>query len=255
VAPRPLSLWLDERLELADQPFDLEESVALLATGRLRAPGVCHLRLQTGAGAHGRAVTLVNRLAASGPDDRAASTQRDGSGMVGPVRRQTSLDFVSRVACALRWIGLWCIYNVMELDTRLRTVARDCLARKTRSVARAITTVYQEALQPHGLMVSQFNILVAIAVHREATPGDLVDALHLEKSTVSRNVRRLEEQGWIRTEGEGRRVHYSVTRSGRSLLAAALPDWQKAQRRARDLMGPEGARALGTIWARIASTS
>jgi len=143
----------------------------------------------------------------------------------------------------------------MKLDGQLRGVARDCLARKTRALSRAITGLYQEALHPHGLLVSQFNVLVAIAVLGEASPGDLVDGLHLEKSTVSRNARRLGEQGWVAARGRGRGVLYSVTDAGRELLAAAVPDWRRAQRRARRLVGGAGAQALDTLCARVLRAS
>ena len=60
-------------------------------------------------------------------------------------------------------------------------VARECIAVRVRLINRVITALYDEALRPHGLRVSQANILVAVA-HLALDPGrqllsDLVSQL------------------------------------------------------------------------------
>ena len=156
-----------------------------------------------------------------------------------------------------------CIYIYMTrsedaaLDRQLRGVAQTCFARKTRALGRAVSGVYREALQSHGLKVSQLNLLVAVGVIEDATPAKLGSALNLEKSTLSRNLDRLVAQGWVTKEKRGARgsiargLHYVLTRDGRALLRRVLPDWRVAQRRVRKLLGPAGEAALDTLFERL----
>ena len=139
----------------------------------------------------------------------------------------------------------------MMKSRRLDTIASTCLARQSRVLSRALNGIYQEALRPHGLLPTQFTVLVAIASGSKATPDDLVRGLHLEKSTVSRNVGRLRRQGWITVEDDRPGIVYRITPEGDELLEAAYSDWKRAQRRASALLGGEGLRALEFLSSRV----
>jgi len=93
------------------------------------------------------------------------------------------------------------------------------------------------------------NLLVAIGALGAAGPAKLCRALDLEKSTVSRNVERMVQNGWIDAlPGEdGRAIHYRLTRKGKGLLKRALPDWRSAQARASKLLGRAGVQALDDL--------
>jgi DNA-binding MarR family transcriptional regulator len=68
----------------------------------------------------------------------------------------------------------------------------------------------------------------------------------MDRSTVSRNVKRMCGQGWLETiQAPDARRHFIVaTEAGREILQRALPDWREAQRRARALLGEEGFDAI-----------
>lgn len=59
----------------------------------------------------------------------------------------------------------------------------------------------------------------------------LSDALSMDRTTLTRNLRPLERRGLVRVaEGEDRRVRMvTLTTQGRAALADALPLWNKAQ--------------------------
>lgn len=127
----------------------------------------------------------------------------------------------------------------------------DCLCSPVRQVHRALTSIYDEALRPVGLTVSQLNLLVAIdRMDEGATPTRLAKALLLEKSTVTRDLVRLEENRWVvRRAGEdARQVCLSLSASGERLLEKAVVPWRKAQALAREMLGPHAAagRAIAT---------
>ncbi len=114
---------------------------------------------------------------------------------------------------------------------------------------RRVTRIYDEALRSHGIGVAQVNLLVAIESMGRAPTSSLVEALGLEKSTLSRNLKRLSERGWIRVwlAAEGRGQLVELSDAGRSLLEAILPDWERAQAEAAALLGAELAPVLTNV--------
>lgn len=127
--------------------------------------------------------------------------------------------------------------------------ASECIAVRVRLLNRVLTRLYDEALRPLGLRVSQMSVLVAVARQGQARPGDVCGVLSMDKSTLSRDVVRLKARGWLESvPGRDARSHaLRVTDAGRALLARAVPAWQKAQRQAADLLGPDAVAALGRV--------
>ena len=125
-------------------------------------------------------------------------------------------------------------------------IAGECLAVRVRTLNRAVTALYDEALRPHGLRVGQLNLLVAVARMGTARPGDLCRALCMDKSTLSRDVEVMRRNGWLEvdtTAGRSRPVR--ITPVGQALLERVVPAWRQAQEKAGVLMGGEAAAALG----------
>jgi DNA-binding MarR family transcriptional regulator len=128
----------------------------------------------------------------------------------------------------------------------IETVARECIANKVRLLNRAVTAIYDEALRPHGLKISQMSVLVAVSKMGRATPGAVGRILHMEKSTLSRNVDRMRARGWLEAaaaEG-GRGTELCVTARGRRLLRQVQPAWSRAQQRAAEVLGDQGVRGI-----------
>ena len=125
-------------------------------------------------------------------------------------------------------------------------VVRDCIATRLRMADRVITKVYDDALRPHGLKVTQMAMLV-VAEDRGLIRQSQVGAeLQLDDSTLSRNLERMRANGWLEeVPGEDSRVHsYRLTGAGRALLERAIPAWRGAQKQAKRLLGDAGVRAL-----------
>lgn len=127
-------------------------------------------------------------------------------------------------------------------------IAGECLAVRLRRLNREVTALYDEALRPLGLKTSQLNMLVMIsAAGGRAEPRVIGEYLHLEKSTVSRNLERMAARGWVEfTEHpeDGRSFHIRLTRRGGALLTKAMDPWQRAQAAAHELIGRSGANFL-----------
>jgi DNA-binding MarR family transcriptional regulator len=126
-------------------------------------------------------------------------------------------------------------------------ISRECLGMPLRMLHRAVSAVYDDALGGHGLGIAQLNLLVAVErLGDRATPSLVSRVLMLEKSSVSREVDRLVERGWMTrsTGADGRSQRLALSVQGRRLLDAALPSWQAAQARVRALLGDAGADLL-----------
>jgi DNA-binding MarR family transcriptional regulator len=132
-------------------------------------------------------------------------------------------------------------------------IAGECLAVRVRTLNRAVTALYDEALRPHGLRVGQLNLLVAIARMGTPRPGELCRLLRMDKSTLSRDVQVLGRNGWLEVDdsGGGRARPLRLTAAGGALLEAVMPAWRQAQERAGDLIGGEASVALRQIVDRL----
>lgn len=111
------------------------------------------------------------------------------------------------------------------------TEPANCTCFGLRKAARAVTQMYDQALKPSGLRGTQFSLLVAA---RRAGPrgiGELAELLVMDRTTLTRNLKPLLDQGLLeRIEGADRRRRaVAITARGRAALARALPYWREAQ--------------------------
>jgi DNA-binding MarR family transcriptional regulator len=127
---------------------------------------------------------------------------------------------------------------------------RDCLCLASRRASRAITRRFDRLLRPHGIRATQFSILVMLVERGPTTIGELAEALGIERTTLTRNLAVVEEQGWVKiaigdTDGRSRVV--KATAKGRKAVINALPAWRRAQAAASAAVGSSGLAALRTL--------
>jgi DNA-binding MarR family transcriptional regulator len=120
---------------------------------------------------------------------------------------------------------------------------------------RVVTNIYDDALRPLGVRVSQMNILVAAGKMGTARPAEVCERLHLDVSTLSRNVERMKARGWLEVipDEDGRAQPFRLTAHGRKLLEKAAPAWKKAQQQAKDILGDGIVDQLGEAIGRLKS--
>ena len=125
-------------------------------------------------------------------------------------------------------------------------IAASCIAVRLRLLNRVVTNLYDEPLRPLGLKVSQMNVLVVAARLGLARPAQVSELLHLDLSTLSRNVDRMRTKGWLEVvpEEDARTQPFRLSEQGRRLLERAIPAWEKAQRQAAELLGEPGVAVL-----------
>src|SRR3954449_13006583 len=122
-------------------------------------------------------------------------------------------------------------------------IAGECLAVRVRTLNRAVSALYDDALRPHGLRVGQLNLIVAVARMGTARPGDLCRILRMDKSTLSRDVEVMRRNGWLEVDdsADARARPLRLSGQGHALLETIVPVWRQAQEKAGALMGGETA--------------
>jgi len=135
--------------------------------------------------------------------------------------------------------------------------ALPCLCGALRKATRAVTRLYDDALRPAELRITQFALLRNLVRGGEQRMRDLSAVLVVEETALNRSARALCERGWvaIRTGDDRRERLLSITAAGRAVLAEAEPLWQTAQRRMTDELGgnlERLVRALGELTASAA---
>lgn len=98
-----------------------------------------------------------------------------------------------------------------------------------------VTRMYDDALRPVDLRTTQFSVLSHLIQNGDMRVRDLAQGLLLEETTLTRNLRPLEQHGWVTLRaGTDRREKYvSVTRAGRAVITKAAPLWESVQERLR----------------------
>ena len=132
-------------------------------------------------------------------------------------------------------------------------IAGECVAVRLRMLNRVITNMYDNALRPLDLKVSQMNILVAAAKMGTVRPFEVCEYLHLDVSTLSRNVERMKARGWLEVvpDEDGRTQPFQLTQQGRKLLEKAVPAWNEAQQQVKRVLGDRFVDQLNQAMKRV----
>ena len=139
------------------------------------------------------------------------------------------------------------------MHTMIDKVSSECVAVRLRMLNRVVTNIYDNALRSLDLKVSQMNILVAAAKMGTARPIEVWEYLHLDVSTLSRNVERMKARGWLEVvpDEDGRSQPFRLTRQGRKLLEKAVPAWSEAQQQVKKALGDGFADQLNQAMKRV----
>jgi len=125
-----------------------------------------------------------------------------------------------------------------------------CVCGRLRRAARALTQLYDDALAPSGLRVTQYSLLSTLARRGTLRMSELATVAMLDRTALSRNMEPLAAQGLVRIAAgtDARTREISLTRAGEAALARALPHWRRAQAQvARQLGEQKNAALIGLL--------
>lgn len=125
-------------------------------------------------------------------------------------------------------------------------VAAECACVNLRKAARAVTQSFDAAFRSSGIRATQFTMLVAVAVADPATMTRLAEALVMDRTTLTRNLRPLARRGLIKiVRGADRRTRtVTLTSRGRGRLGAAMTSWERVQGQVLHRVGARAWRGL-----------
>ena len=119
-----------------------------------------------------------------------------------------------------------------------------CVCLGVNKAARGTTRRYDAAFRPLGITSGQFGLLAALHRPRAIPLGKLAEGLGMDRTTLSRNIKPLEDGGLVVTvaDAEDARVRaLALPARGLEKLREAAPVWQELQREAK-------ARIAGPGW-------
>lgn len=132
----------------------------------------------------------------------------------------------------------------------------NCLA--VRQAARQITQLYDTALAPTGLRVTQYSVLAVLARLGPSSQQSVAEALVMDRSTLGHNLRPLERARLVKlaVDPDDRRTRrLELTARGRTKLAKARVCWRSAQERFESSFGVASAKELRRSLRRVVESS
>ncbi len=121
----------------------------------------------------------------------------------------------------------------VDLPVGITPKVRDtCLCLHMQRAARAVARRYDEALRPLELTNGQFSLMMSLNRAEAPRIGKVSSLLAMDRTTLTANLKPLERRGLVKVtvdEADKRSRLMMLTQAGRTLLAAALPLWKRAQ--------------------------
>jgi DNA-binding MarR family transcriptional regulator len=125
-----------------------------------------------------------------------------------------------------------------------------CTCLRLREVTRRATQLYDEALIPSELTISQFGLLAQLSARDGVSIGALAERAGMDPTTLNRQLKPLEIKGLVRSgaTAEDRRVRSVwLTKAGRAKVRQAVPHWRRAQAKIDNLLGADTKVALNSL--------
>jgi DNA-binding MarR family transcriptional regulator len=125
-------------------------------------------------------------------------------------------------------------------------IADQCIAFGVRRVSRMVNNHYDRHLAPLGIRSTQFTILNALKALEDITINELAQQLQTDRTTLTRNLKLLQNKGWVvKSTGEDRRSrHISLSVAGQKKVDRATLAWSAAQESLLQRLGRSNYRSL-----------
>ena len=135
------------------------------------------------------------------------------------------------------------------MPTPSKKASIPCHCINTRRAANAITAYYDRMLEPCAVSVSQFSLLWSLDGLGSSNVTQLAGHVGLERSTVVRNIKLLQEKELLEDapESQSRDRRIRVTPRGKALIEIGIPLWKQAQKDIYSLLGDADTDAFRRV--------
>jgi DNA-binding MarR family transcriptional regulator len=114
-----------------------------------------------------------------------------------------------------------------------------CASFNFRRATRAITALFDNALEESGIRSTQFAILTAVAKTQPVSISTISEILIMDATTLTRSLDLLRKQGLltISPRGKMRQRFLNLTLQGEKVLSRAIPLWREIQKKFEENTG------------------
>src|SRR2546421_11317592 len=115
-----------------------------------------------------------------------------------------------------------------ELDM---SAMENCVCFNLRWVTRRVTQFFDTEMRRHGIRPTQGSILLSLNTRESWTMAELSDWLGMDRTTLVRNLRPLQGDGFVKAVGgaRGNRAELTTTTKGRKHIENVRRAWKAAQ--------------------------
>jgi DNA-binding MarR family transcriptional regulator len=144
-----------------------------------------------------------------------------------------------------------------EVSRTAQSMLDRCLFQRTRVAARAVTRLYDDELRPTGLRATQANVHAMIAAKGELSISALSEELGMDRTTLTRNLKPLEQRKLLSVSPEGRHRTrtVSLTPAGEAMLAEVAVVWERTQSALERSLGQAGVADVRRATAAITASA
>jgi DNA-binding MarR family transcriptional regulator len=125
-----------------------------------------------------------------------------------------------------------------------------CLCLNARRAARSLTALYDEELRVCNVTPAQFGLLTLLTNRPGMSQVEIAEAVGLDQTTLSRSLQLLIGNKWVKrshSAEDARQSLYAITAAGVTLHKEALPRWNRAQDRMREVLGGDWETAFALL--------
>lgn len=132
-----------------------------------------------------------------------------------------------------------------------------CYCLDMRKASQKVTNIYTTALKPINISVTQFGLLKHIQTLQPINVTDLANVMELDRTTVVRTLKILENRGYILDISEDRKRNRKLilTNNGKSTVNNGTILWSKVQDKFKDFLGEEDLKELLRIISKLEKIS
>src|SRR5215831_12700254 len=117
-----------------------------------------------------------------------------------------------------------------------------CIVAAMRAATRRLTQLYDEAIAPTGLRITQFHVLSELERQSADSPtvGELAEILTMERSALGQTLRPLARDGFIdlgHDKRDGRRRPVRLTKAGKEKVVRGRRYWAGAHKKFEHFFG------------------
>lgn len=114
-----------------------------------------------------------------------------------------------------------------------------CLNAKLRRLHKMVSAAYERQLKPYGLQGSMLSILFIIGKRKHINQKSLADILLLDPSTMSRDLKKLADKGWVSVQkgADARHTELEISPQGQEFLEVVAPVWERLHQSMEAILG------------------